>query len=74
VQQELQGAVKPEVGIERKRGQLWMDKQAEDQRKVAEVRKKEGRDSAFDERMRRGDMLEAHREALRRMQAGAKHS
>jgi hypothetical protein len=29
------------------------------------------RDSAFDERMRRGDMLDAHREAMRKMQAKA---
>jgi hypothetical protein len=48
-----------------------MEKQAEEQRRVMEERLKEARDRGFDERMRRGDMLGAHREALRRMQAKA---
>ncbi|KAI5806495.1 hypothetical protein DFH27DRAFT_345371 [Peziza echinospora] len=44
--------------------------QAEIHRKEKEAEKAH-RDSLFEERMRRPDMLNAHREALRRLQAGA---
>jgi hypothetical protein len=68
VQNELASAVPPRATIERQRSALWQEKQAEEQRKQMESRMRGVRDSAFDERMRRGDMLGAHREALRRMQ------
>jgi len=75
VQHDLQSAVVPKVNIERQRSALWQERQAEDQRKALEERMLRERDSAFDERMRRGDMLDAHREALRKMQAAAnKHA
>jgi hypothetical protein len=75
MQQDLQSAVVPKVSIERQRSALWQERQAEEQRKTIEERRKGERDTAFDQRMRRGDMLDAHREALRKMQASAnKHA
>jgi hypothetical protein len=75
VQHELQSEVMPRGTIERQRSMLWQERQAEEQRKAMDAWKKSERDSAFDQRMRRGDMLDAHREALRKMQAAAnKHA
>jgi hypothetical protein len=71
VQNEYVSTVKPRATIERQRSQLWMEKQAEEQKRVLESKMKEARNRGFDERMRRGDMLGAHRDALRRMQAKA---
>ena len=71
VQHDLQSGIAPKNTIERQRSALWQERQAEDQRKALEERMRNQRDSAFDERMRRGDMLDAHREALRKMQAKA---
>jgi hypothetical protein len=71
VQQDLQSTAKPTRAIERRRSTLWLEKRAEEEKKALEQKKKEGRDSAFDQRMRRGDLLELHREALRKMQAAA---
>lgn len=71
LQQDLHGGIKPKITIERQRSALWQERQAEDQRKALEERMRNQRDSAFDERMRRGDMLDAHREAMRKMQAKA---
>ncbi|KAG0652330.1 hypothetical protein D0Z07_1416 [Hyphodiscus hymeniophilus] len=71
VQNEFVSAVKPRATIERQRSQLWMEKQAEEQRRNLAGKKKEARDRGFDERMRRGNMLSAHRDALRKMQAKA---
>jgi hypothetical protein len=71
VQQDLQSGIVPKNVIERQRSLLWQERQAEDQRKALEERMRNQRDSAFDERMRRGDMLDAHREAMRKMQAKA---
>lgn len=71
VQHELHSGVMPKVSIERQRSALWHERQQEEQRRAVEERRRGERDSAFDERMRRGDMLDAHREALRKMQASA---
>ncbi|KAF4624566.1 hypothetical protein G7Y89_g13606 [Cudoniella acicularis] len=71
VQHDLQSSHVPKQSIERQRGALWHERQVEEQRRAIDARKKGERDSAFDERMRRGDMLDAHREALRKMQASA---
>lgn len=71
VQQDLSNSHVPKQSIERQRSALWSERQADEQRKAMEARMKGERDSAFDERMRRGDMLDAHRDALRRMQASA---
>ncbi|GAB0133216.1 hypothetical protein EsDP_00001629 [Epichloe bromicola] len=58
--------------IEMQRNVLMGQKEAEAQRRETQKREKENVDRAFDERMRNGDMLEAHREAMRRMQKAAK--
>jgi hypothetical protein len=71
VQHELGSGSVPKRDIERQRSMLWQERQADEQRRAMDARMKGQRDSAFDERMRKGDMLEAHREALRRMQASA---
>ncbi|KAL5326659.1 hypothetical protein ACEPPN_004347 [Leptodophora sp. 'Broadleaf-Isolate-01'] len=71
VQQDLKSTAVPKNTIERSRSALWQERQAEEQKRMMEERKKGERNSKFDERMRRGDMLDAHREALRRMQATA---
>ncbi|KAG5941509.1 hypothetical protein E4U59_001684 [Claviceps monticola] len=58
--------------IEMQRNVLMGQKEAEAHHREMQRREKEHVDRAFDERMRNGDMLEAHREAMRRMQRIAK--
>ncbi|CAK7223512.1 hypothetical protein SBRCBS47491_005230 [Sporothrix bragantina] len=58
--------------INMQRNFLMSQKEAEAQRREMERLEKERNDRAFEERMRRGDLLEAHRDAMRRMQASAK--
>ncbi|CAM1505351.1 Fc.00g109880.m01.CDS01 [Cosmosporella sp. VM-42] len=58
--------------IDMGRNMLMGQKEAEAQRREMHQREKEWADRAFDERMRSGDLLEAHREAMRRMQKRAK--
>ena len=60
--------------IQAQRNMLLGQKEAEAQRKEMQRREKEWVDRAFDERMRNGELLEAHREAMRRMQQGVKKS
>jgi hypothetical protein len=71
VHQDLTAMVPIKNTIERQRSALWQERRAEEQKKALAERRKEEMDSAFDERMRRGDMLDAHREAMRKMQASA---
>lgn len=58
--------------IEMQRTVLMGQREAESQRKESQRREKEFADRVFDERMRAGDLLEAHREAMRKMQKGAR--
>ncbi|KAL2074668.1 hypothetical protein VTL71DRAFT_8447 [Oculimacula yallundae] len=71
VQQDLKSTAMPRNTIERSRSALWQERQAEEQKRMMDERMKGERNNKFDERMRRGDMLDAHREALRKMQAAA---
>ncbi|PBP22733.1 hypothetical protein BUE80_DR006405 [Diplocarpon rosae] len=71
VQQDLQAQAVPKTAIERSRSDLWHERQQEEQKRMVEQKKRGERDSKFDEMMRRGAMLDAHREALRKMQASA---
>ncbi|KAG9242340.1 hypothetical protein BJ878DRAFT_516018 [Calycina marina] len=57
--------------IERQRSVLWNERQAEAQRRAADEQRRAEKDNAFDQRMRTGSMLEAHRVAMRKMQASA---
>ncbi|KAG6001776.1 hypothetical protein E4U21_003821 [Claviceps maximensis] len=58
--------------IEMQRSVLMGQKEAEARRREMQKREKEHVDRAFDERMRNGDMLEAHRAAMHKMQKEAK--
>ncbi|KPM41562.1 hypothetical protein AK830_g5044 [Neonectria ditissima] len=58
--------------IDMGRNILMGQKEAEAQRRETEQRQKEWNDRVFDERMRNGDLLEVHREAMRKMQKHAK--
>jgi len=74
VQQDIKASAPVTNTLERQRSVLWQARQAEGQMRALEERRKGARDSAFDERMRRGDMLDAHREAIRKMQGIANKS
>jgi hypothetical protein len=69
IQRERHSSIVPNVVLERQRSMLWQERQVEGQKKEIEKRRKEERETAFDQTMRRGDMQNAHREAMRRMQA-----
>lgn len=58
--------------IEMQRHVLMGQKEAEAQRREMQRRDKEYTDRAFDDRMRTGELAEVHREAMRKMQRGAK--
>lgn len=60
--------------IEYGRSKLLSQREQETQRKQYEQWEKERSDRLFEERMRRGDFADAHREALRRMQSAVKES
>ncbi|KAJ4860422.1 hypothetical protein T069G_05410 [Trichoderma breve] len=51
---------------------LMEKKEAEMQRREMQRRQKEWNDRMFDSRMRSGDLLEAHREVIRKMQSAAR--
>lgn len=54
------------------RNAMISQKEAEGQRREAERLERERSGRAFDEMMRRGEMLDVHRDAMRRMQAAAR--
>lgn len=64
--------VEVQRNIEMQRHVLMGQKEAEAQRKEMQRRDKEFSDRAFDDRMRSGDLMEAHREAMRKMQRGSR--
>ncbi|KHN99513.1 uncharacterized protein MAM_02366 [Metarhizium album ARSEF 1941] len=70
----LSGGREAEVqrNIEMQRSVLMGQKEAEAQRREMQRREREYADRAFDERMRNGDMLDAHREAMRKLQKSAR--
>lgn len=57
--------------IQIQRSMLMGEKEAEAQRRESTLREKQIAERAFEERMRSGDLMEAHRRALRRMQEKA---
>ena len=71
IQRERQSSIVPNVALERQRSMLWQEKRVEGQKMAIEQRRREEKETAFDQGMRRGDMLNAHREAMRKMQAKA---
>ncbi|RYP62568.1 hypothetical protein DL770_009565 [Monosporascus sp. CRB-9-2] len=58
--------------INRSRSALLSQMEAESQRRELERWEKERSERAFEERMRSGNLLDAHREAMRRLQGGVK--
>ncbi|KAF2968620.1 hypothetical protein GQX73_g4981 [Xylaria multiplex] len=59
--------------IDQQRSALMSQREQEAQRREAERWEKARNDRAFEEMMRNGGLIDAHREALRRMQGGVKH-
>jgi hypothetical protein len=68
VQQDLKANVQPKKSLDKSRSALLQEKMIAERQKEMEQAKKGMRENVLDERMRKGDMLEAHREAMRRMQ------
>ncbi|KAF5232383.1 hypothetical protein FANTH_13002 [Fusarium anthophilum] len=64
--------VEVQRSVDMSRNILLSQKQAEAQRRETQQREKEWADKAFDERMRNGDLLDVHREAMRKLQRHAK--
>ncbi|KAJ1335073.1 DUF4203 domain-containing protein [Microdochium nivale] len=62
----------PTVSLERGRNMLMSQKEQEARRRETEYHQKEQNDRAFEEMMRRGDLIDAHRDALRKMQSTAR--
>ncbi|KAK8088673.1 hypothetical protein PG997_003634 [Apiospora hydei] len=60
--------------IDQGRFKLLSQKEQEAQRKQISLWEKERTDRLFEERMRRGDLMDAHRDALRRMQSSVRDS
>lgn len=71
VQQDLQANVQPKKSLDKSRSALLQEKMIAERQKEMEQARKGVRENVLDERMRKGDMLEAHREAMRRMQKEA---
>ncbi|KAI0538984.1 hypothetical protein GGR58DRAFT_269871 [Xylaria digitata] len=59
--------------IDQQRSVLMSQREQEAQKREIERWEKERNDRAFEEMMRNGGLIDAHREALRRMQGGVKH-
>ncbi|KAF5026056.1 hypothetical protein F66182_1848 [Fusarium sp. NRRL 66182] len=64
--------VEVQRNVDMSRNILLSQKEAEYQRREMEQREKEWADRAFDERMRSGDLLSVHRQAMRKLQGHAK--
>jgi len=64
--------IDPTSVLERSRSMLIAQKEQDARKKEMEAQRKEQNDRAFEEMMRRGDLLDVHRDALRRMQSTAK--
>ena len=58
--------------LERRRSEMLREKQREDMSKQEQQLTQGRRTSVLDKGMRRGDMIQAHKEAMRRMQEGVK--
>ena len=58
--------------IQMQRNMLLSQKEAEAQRREMQRQEKEWTNRAFDERMRSGELMDAHREAMKKLQQGSK--
>ncbi|KAI1143766.1 hypothetical protein F5Y05DRAFT_5708 [Hypoxylon sp. FL0543] len=66
------GSNEVQHNIEQQRNALLSLREQEAHRREMERREKERNDRTFEEMMRRGDLIDAHREAMRRMQSNVK--
>lgn len=64
--------IDPTSTLERSRSMLIAQKEQEARKREMEAHQKQQNDQAFEEMMRRGDLLDVHRDALRRLQGTAK--
>jgi uncharacterized protein with WD repeat len=71
VQAELYAPSAPRQSIERQRAALLQERSQAERERILELQKKGIKDNVLGERMRSGDMLEAHQKAMRRMQRHA---
>ena len=61
----------PEATAEQRRADMMMERQQNKLGKQHKEVEKAARDTMIDSAMRRGNMMEAHKQAIRRMQASA---
>ncbi|KAI1212361.1 uncharacterized protein F4807DRAFT_415715 [Annulohypoxylon truncatum] len=66
------GSYDVQYNIDQQRNALLSQREQEAQRREFERLEKERNERTFEEMMRRGDLMDAHREALRRMQSNVK--
>jgi hypothetical protein len=71
IRQETAQPIQPVVSEDDRRLAMIQQRKREEMEKQQQAVAAATRDTMFDNMMRRGDMLDAHREALRRMQASA---
>jgi hypothetical protein len=71
VQQDLKANVQPRKSLDKSRSALLQEKMIAERQREMEQARKGMRENVLDERMRKGDMLEAHKEAMKRMQKEA---
>ncbi|KAI9762618.1 MAG: hypothetical protein M4579_000236 [Chaenotheca gracillima] len=71
VRQDLSKNTEPQLAAEGRRSQMLNDRQRLLQNQRQSALASSRRDSLFDEKMRRGEMHDLHKEAMRRMQASA---
>ncbi|KHJ34938.1 hypothetical protein EV44_g0429 [Erysiphe necator] len=68
VRQDLQASLPPQDRMEQQQNMLRESQKLDEMKRLTEERKKDAREEAWNDMMRSKEMLEAHREALRRLQ------
>jgi hypothetical protein len=71
MRQDVAKTVVPQASVEQRRADMMMERHQNKLGKQHKEVEKAYREDAIDQAMRRGDMMEAHKEAMRRMQASA---
>ncbi len=71
VRQDLALNQQPNSSVDARRQDLMMEKYQSGLNQQQQAMAVNYRDSVFDQAMRRGDMLDLHKEAIRKMQASA---
>lgn len=71
VRQDLASNQQPNFSVDARRQDLMMEKYQSSLNQQQQAMAVNYRDNAFDQAMRRGDMQDLHKEAIRKMQASA---